>query len=750
MADPMTINQHVRLGSNAGQPMTRRDGMLKVTGQAPYAADRRPAGLLHAVAASAGIARGRVVHLDTAAAMAHPGVIRVYTPANCPPLAVHPDTKIHGFAWRTEALQDDTVRYAGQPIALVVAETLEAATEGARLLAPQYEVLPPRIGLDGDTPYDPETVSIGRPPSLSVGDLDAARKGATRHQTTVVETAAQYHNALEPHAITAEWFRDGGARDRVEIDTPNQAIGLAKQSFAAYLGIEPDRIVIRSPFLGGGFGSKAILFGAQLLVVLAARDLDRPVKLALRRDQMYGPVGHRPATRQTLQLDLDDQGRIMALDHHTLAVASTFDDFIESASNASHSVYATTALHTTHSAVRSDTGTPGPMRAPGEAPGSAALEVAIDQAAHAMGMDPLAFRLLNYAETDPSTGMAFSSKALRECYAQAAERFGWADRPLQPRAMRQGRLLKGWGMGTAQFPCPMFQAAAHATLRADGSAVVETSAADMGQGAWTALAQIAADGLGIDVDRLEFRSGHSDLPDAGIAGGSGHTATAGTALFNAGADTVRQLAQIATADPASPLFGAGNAGVTARGGRLYRNDDDSRHEAYEDILARAGLDLLRGEGKGGREGEPQRAMFSHGGVFAEVLVDPDLGQIRVSRLVGAFAAGRIVNPHLARSQLLGGMIWGIGFALQEEAIHDPRTGRFTNNDLAGYHIPVNADVPSIEALMVHEDDPHVNALGIKGVGELGVTGTVGAIANAVWHATGVRPVRFPIHPETLI
>ncbi|MDB6454531.1 xanthine dehydrogenase family protein molybdopterin-binding subunit [Falsirhodobacter sp. 20TX0035] len=745
MADLMNVQAHVRLGSNAGQSMTRRDGVLKVTGRAPYAADRQPGGMLHAVTATAGIARGRVAHLDTAAALAHPGVVRVYTPANRPPLAEHPDTKIHGFAWRMEALQDDTVRYAGQPIALVVADTLEAATEGARLLNPRYEAEAPRIGLDGNTPYQPETVSIGRPPSLEAGDMDAARAGAARHLDTVVETAAQYHNALEPHAITAQWFGD-----RLEIDTPNQAIGLAKQSFATYLGIEPSQILIRSPFLGGGFGSKAILYGAQLLVVLAARDLDRPVKLALRRDQMFGPVGHRPATRQTLRLDLDEHGRIAALDHHTLAVASTFDDFIESASNASHSVYATTAMRTTHSAVRTDTGTPGPMRAPGEAPGSAALEVAIDEAAYALGMDPLAFRLLNYADTDPSTGMEFSSKALRECYERAADLFGWKDRPLEPRTMRQGRLLKGWGMGTAQFPCPMFQAAAHATLRADGSAVVETSAADMGQGAWTALAQIAADGLGIDIDRLEFRSGQSDLPDAGVAGGSGHTATAGTALFNAGADTVRQLADLATNDPASPLFGAGNAGVTARGGRLYRNDDESRSEAYEDILARAGLDLVRGEGKGAREGEAQRAMFSHGGVFAEVLVDPDLGQIRVNRLVGAFAVGRIVNPQLARSQLLGGMIWGVGFALHEEAIHDARTGRFTNNDLAGYHIPVNADIPMIEALTVHEDDPFVNALGIKGVGELGVTGTVGAIANAVWHATGVRPHRFPIHPESLI
>jgi len=747
MADLMNVQGHVRLGSNAGQSMTRRDGMLKVTGRATYAADNRPEGLLHAVTATAGIARGRVTHLDVEAAAAHPGVVKVYTPANCPRLAVSANDKIHGFAWRTEALEDDTVRYAGQPIAVVVADTLEAATEGARLLAPRYAEDTPRMGLDGGVPFSPETVGVGGQPSLEAGDLQATRAGAPRHLETVIETSAQYHNALEPHAITAHWIGD-----RLEIDTPNQALGLAKRSFATYLGIDPSRILVRSPFLGGGFGSKAILYGAQLLAVLAARDLDRPVKLVLRRDQMFGPVGHRAATRQTLRLDMDADGGIAALDHHTVAATSSFDDFIEGASNASHSVYATRALRTTHDAVRTDTGTPGPMRAPGEAPGSAALEVAVDEAAYAMGLDPLAFRLKNYAETDPATGMEFSSKALRECYAQAAEMFGWSGRPLEPRRMREGRLLKGWGMGTAQFPCPMFQAAAHATLRADGSAVVETSAADMGQGAWTALAQIAADGLGVDIDRLEFRSGHSDLPDAGVAGGSGHTATAGNALFNAGADTVRQLCDLATNDPASPLFGAGNAGVTARGGRLYRNDDDTRSETYEDILARAGLDLLRGEGTGSRDPKDAKAhaMFSHGAVFAEVVVDPELGQVRVSRLVGCFAAGRIINPRLARSQLLGGMIWGIGFALQEEAVHDVRTGRFTNADLAGYHIPVNADVPMIEALTVHEDDPFVNALGIKGVGELGVTGTVGAIANAVWHATGIRARRFPIHPESLI
>jgi xanthine dehydrogenase YagR molybdenum-binding subunit len=481
--------------------------------------------------------------------------------------------------------------------------------------------------------------------------------------------------------------------------------------------------------------------------------LGRPVKLVFRRDQMVGPVGHRGATRQTVRLGMDAEARLTAIEHDAVATTSSFDDFLEPAANASHNLYATPAMVTRHTGVRIDTGTPGPMRAPGEASGSAALECAIDEAAEACGLDPLEFRLRNYAETDPATGRPFSSKALRECYAQAAERFGWAGRPVRPGQMRDdaGRLV-GWGMGTALFPAPMFQAEARAVLRGDGTALVETSAVDMGQGAWTALAQIAADGLGLPVERVEFRAGHSDHPDGGVAGGSGHTATAGSALFGAGSDAVARLAELAAAHPESPLFGAGNAGIDARDGRLHHRGDPSRSESYAEILARAGLSELEGRGRGARNPDhaQARAMFSHGAVFAEVVVDPELFQVRVRRLVGAFAAGRIINPHLARSQLFGGMIWGVSFALHEAAEHDPRTGRSMNADLAGYHIPVNADVPSVEALLVHEDDPYVNQLGVKGVGEIGITGTVGAVANAIWHATGARARRFPIRIEHLL
>ena len=739
---------HARHGSNIGQPLTRRDGVLKVKGEARYAADNHPQGMLHAVLAVSGIARGRVTFLDVQAAKSHPGVVEVMTTANRPPLAEDPDAKTNPFMFRMELLQNDRVRYANQPIAVVIAETLEAATEGAGLLAPRYDALPARVGLDGAESFVPPAVGIGNPSEIRRGDVEAGLAAASKRIDATYETPTQYHNAMEPHAIVASW--DG---DRLSIDTPSQGLAMAQMRLAGLFGIPPENIHIRSPFLGGGFGSKGLMSGPQVLGVLAARLVGRPVKLVLRREHMYGPVGHRSPSRQRLRIGVDGEGRLTALDHHARIASSTFDDFFEPAADASHTLYASPAIATSHQAVRIDTGTPLFMRAPGEATGSIALESAIDEAAWACGMDPLAFRIRNYAEVEPISGKPFSSKALRQCYAQGAERFGWAKRPLAPRQVRdEAGLLVGWGVGTATFPALMFAAEARAVVHGDGSGVMEIGAHDMGQGAWTALAQIAADGLGLDLEQVEFKAGTSDLPDAGIAGGSAHTATAGMAIHNAGAAVIAKLADLTTGDERSPLFGAGNAGVVARGGRLFRRDDEARSEGYGDILKRAGLAQIEARGKGASDPAAQAnyAMHAHGAVFAEVKVDPDLGQIRVTRLVGAFAAGRVINPRMVQSQIYGGMIWGISFALHEEAIIDPRTGRVMNANLAEYRVPVNADVPSLEALMIEEHDPHVNALGIKGVGEIGITGTAGAVANAVWHATGVRVRQFPITLDRLI
>jgi xanthine dehydrogenase YagR molybdenum-binding subunit len=739
---------HIRHGSNIGQPLTRRDGLLKVTGAARFAADNDRPGMLYAVLAASSIARGRVAALDVAAAKAHAGVVEVMTPANKPALAQDPDEKSNPFMFRLDLLQSDRVRYANQAIAVVIAETLEAATEGAALLSPRYESEPARVGLDAAASFVPSTVGVGNPSRVRHGDIEAGLAAASKRIEATYETAPQYHNPMEPHAIVAAW--DG---DTLSIDTPSQGLVMAVGRLAGIFGIAPGKIHIRSPFLGGGFGCKGFISGPQILGIMAARLVGRPVKLVLRREQMFGAVGHRAPTRQTLRLGADRDGKLTALDHRTKTTSSTFDDFFEPASDASHTLYASPAIATSHEVVRVDTGTPLFMRAPGEATGSIALESAIDEMAHACGMDPLAFRLANYAEVEPISGKPFSSKALRDCYTQGAARFGWERRPLAPRQMRdRDGLLVGWGVGTATFPALMFQAEAKAVLRRDGGGVMEIGAHEMGQGAATALAQIAADSLGLDIDQMEFRTGTSDLPDGGIAGGSAHTATAGAAIHNAGADVVARLADLATNDQRSPLYGAGNAGVIARGGRLFRRDDESRSESYADILGRAGLAAIEGRGKSAADPAAQSnyAMHAHGAVFAEVKVDPDLGQMRVTRVVGAFAAGRIINPRLVQSQLCGGMTWGVSFALHEHAIMDARSGRVMNPNLAEYHVPVNADVPAIEAILVEERDPHVNALGIKGVGEIGVTGSAGAVANAVWHATDVRVRKFPITLDRLI
>lgn len=728
--------------------MNHVDGLAKVKGAAIYAADNMPRGVLHAVLAVSSIARGRVAFLDVDAAKEHPGVVDVMTSRNRPSLAIDPDLKQGPFAYRMELLQGDEVRYANQAIAVVIAETLDAATEGAALLAPRYDALPARVDLQAEASFTPPTVGLGIPPVLGTGDVEAGLASAAVRIDAIYETPTQFHNPIEPHSIVAAWDDDGN----LSIDMPTQSLMLARGRLAELFGIAPEKIHIRSPFVGGGFGSKGLV-GPQVLGVMAAKLVGRPVKLVLRREQMYGPVGHRAATRQRLRIGADAEGHITAISHRTRTASSTFDDFFEPASTICNGLYASPALEISHEAVRLDIGTPFFMRAPGEATGSIALESAIDELAWAARTDPLAFRLDNYAETEPLTGRPFSSKALRECYQVGADRFGWSKRPLQPRQMRtDDGLLMGWGVGTAIFPAHMFFAQARAIIRRNGSGIVETGAHNLGQGAPTALAQIAADSLALDMQDVEFRFGTTDLPDAGLAAGSTQTATAGTAIHNAAGEAIARLSELAASDERSPLYGAGNSGLIARCGKLHRLDDESVSESYADIMARTDLEEVVGHGIGAGDppGQGALAKYAHGAVFAEVKVDPRSGQVRATRMVGVFAAGRIVNPRLAHSQLRGGMIWGLSFALHEEGLVDRRSGRVLNANLAGYHIPVNADVPPMDVLTVHEDDPHMNVLGVKGVGEVGVTGSAGAIANAVWHATGVRVRRFPIGIEDLL
>lgn len=728
-----------------GQPVDRRDGPAKVTGQARYTADIVPDRMLHAVLVPSIIARGRIARMDTSAAEAVPGVVLVMTPQNAPRLPTSQDKKASPTDFKLDLLQDDGVRYAFQPVGVVLGETLEAATYGAQLVRPEYAAEPPQMGLDAADPFTPKVAGAGEEPDAKKGDPDAAFAAAATRLEPTYATPHQTHNPMEPHSTIAQWDKDGDG-DKLTLYTATQGLYPTQKRVSTLLGLKPEQVRVICWFTGGGFGSKGPTWSHVVLAAMAAKMAGRPVKLTLERTQMFGPVGQRAPTRQAFRLGAGQDGKLAALSQHTLSQTSSFDEFSEPASMLTRVLYATPALSSAHAVVRGNVGTPSYMRAPGEASGSVTIESAMDEMAEALGLDPLEFRLRNYAERDPLSGKPFSSKSLRQCYEQAAERFGWKGRPLQPRQMRdKDGLLVGWGMGTASYPTNVREAKAKARLLADGTAHVESATHDLGTGTWTSLAQAAADSLGLPLERVRFELGDTDFPNGGISGGSSTAASVGTAIHGAAEAVLGQLAQLALADQASPLFGASNAGLEAHDGRLVRRDDPSRGEAFEDILTRAGKPSVEAEGSCSTpEAKKHYSMHAFGAVFAEVKVDPDLGQIRATRLVGAFAAGRMLNAKLARSQYLGGMVWGVSFALYEHTLMDERSGRPMNNNLAEYHVPVNADVPSLDAILVPEEDTLVNPLGIKGIGEIGITGSAGAVANAVFHATGVRVRDLPI------
>lgn len=728
-----------------GRPVDRRDGPAKVTGHARYTADITPERLLHAVLVPSTIARGRITRMDTRAAEAVPGVVLVMTPQNAPRLPTSPDTKTSPTDFKLDLLQDDGVRYAFQPIGVVLGETPEAATRGAQLVRPEYEAEPPLMGLDAAAPHTPKAAGAGEKPDATKGDPDTAFAAAATRLEPVYSTPHQTHNPMEPHSTIAQWDKDGNG-DRLTLYTATQGLYPTQKRVSTMLGLKPEQVRVVCWFTGGGFGSKGPTWSHVVLAAMAAKMAGRPVKLTLERTQMFGPVGHRAPTRQQFRLGADGSGTLAALSQHTLTQTSSFDEFAEPASLVARVLYATPALSSTHAVVPGNVGTPSYMRAPGEASGNVALESAMDEMALALGLDPLEFRLRNYAEEDPLSGKPFSSKSLRQCYEQAAERFGWTGRPQQPRQMRdKDGLLVGWGMGTATYPTNVREAKATLRLHADGTAHVASATHDLGTGTWTSIAQAASDSLGLPLGLVTFELGDTKYPNGGVSGGSATAASVGTAVHGAAESALDQLAQIAFADQASPLYGASNVGVDARDGRLVRRDDPTKGEAFGDILRRANKPYVEAEGTCSTpEAKKHYAMHAFGAVFAEVKVDPDLGQIRATRLVGAFASGRLLNAKLARSQYLGGMVWGVSFALYEHTLVDRRSGRPMNNNLAEYHVPVNADVPDLDVILVPEVDTLVNPLGIKGIGEIGITGSAGAVANAVFHATGVRVRDLPI------
>jgi xanthine dehydrogenase YagR molybdenum-binding subunit len=681
-----------------GAPHDRLDGPAKVTGRATYAADFSPAGLVHAVMVTSEIGNGRIVRIDDAETRRQDGVLAVLTHENA--RRMHPEG--HGFAFALMLLQDDRIRYDRQPIAVVVAESFEQATYAASLLRTTYESEPPITRIeDSADRYTPEEI-FDEPADVTRGNPDRAFAGAPVQFKATYSTPVEHHNPIEPSATIAEW--EG---ERLTVHDSTQGVTNARKRLATVFGIPVSNVRVISPFLGGGFGCKGAVWSHVALAAMAARAVGRPVKLVLTRPQMFGSIGYRPRTIQSIALGADRDGRLSCIMHDVLSQTSTFDEFVEPSALVTKMLYAAKNVRTTHTLARVNAATPTFMRAPGEATGSFALESAMDELAYAVDIDPIELRLRNYAERDQSENKPFSSKSLRECYRIGAEKFGWSERDPKPRSMRNGRMLVGMGMATATYPTNRAAASAVVRMNEDGSVVVRSGTQDLGTGSYTVYAQVAAETLDIPIERVRLELGDTDLPPAPLSAGSMTAASVGSAVYEA-ASALRER-----------LRKGEKAPIEARA-----DAKPQEHERY--------------------------SKHAFGAQFVRVEVDPDLGEVRVRRMVGAFAAGRILNAKTARSQYLGGMLWGIGMALHEVTRFDERTARIVTANLADYLVPVHADAPDMEAYIVEEEDPHVNPIGVKGIGEIGITGVAAAIANAVYHATGIRVRDLPIACEKLL
>ncbi len=735
-------------GSNRqliGQPMDRVDGRLKVMGRATYAYEHQIPRAVYAVLITSTIAKGRIVSMDTGAAERSRGVLLVMTHANAPKLPGLQDQKKSSPTARIlQVLQDNVVRYANQPVGLVVAETLEAATEGAQLVEVKYAGETPHVDLESrkSEAYTPEKVGgAGDAATSHRGDMRRGLQEASSHLNAVYATPFEVHNPMEPHATIAVW----DAPDRLTLYDATQGVHSDRKRVAELFSLKPENVRVISPYLGGGFGSKGPVWSHVILAAMAAKQLDRPVKLEVRRPQMFGMLGFRSETHQSVAMGAKVDGSITALSHETLCHTSSFDEFVETASLTARMLYDSPNNSTTHRAVKSDIGTPSFMRAPGEAPGTYGLEAAMDEMAYALKMDPIEFRLKNYAESDPEKHKPWSSKSLRECYRQGAERFGWSGRPMEPRTIREGNELIGWGMATAVYPTRRSASSASARLNPDGTFSVDAGTQDLGTGTYTIMTQIAADSLGVSANKVKFRLGDTILPETPVSGGSQTAASTGSAVYLAAQALREKLIQMAVSDGQSPLSGASAQDVAFENGRMFLRSNPAKGETFAALMGRSGQPHVEGKAEAKPGDEKERySMYAFGAQFVEVRVDAELGQIRVPRMVACFGAGRILNSKTARSQLLGGMVWGVSMALYEHAVMDNARGRWVNNNLAEYHVPVNLDIGKIDALWVDEKDDHINPIGAKGIGEIGITGAAAAVANAVFHATGVRVRDLPI------
>ena len=733
-----------------GQSLSRADGRLKVTGGARYTADIPVAGAAHAAIVYSTIANGRTVAIDTAAAERAPGVVAIFTYRNMPRMNPTPKPwshlRPHGQSYLP--LQDDRIHYAGQPIALVVADTLAQASRAGTLIEVRYEVGKPRVfGRNVvDEALDPPQFLW--PVNSSVGDARKALAAAAVKIEQTYTTADRHHNQMEPHATTAVWEADG----TLTLYDATQHIFGTKELVAIVLGIPPEKINVVSQFVGGGFGGKAYVWPHTLMAAVAAKAIDRPVRMQLTRAQMYSMAGHQPATIQTIALGADRDGKLVGIQHQSISPTSVFDNYIEYAALSSRSLWpARGGISTTHKIVHVNRNTPTAMRSPHEALGHFAIESAMDELAYATGVDPVALRLLNDTEIDPHSGRPFSTRALSKCLTEGAARFGWDKRTPEPRSMRDGRYFIGQGVAAAIYTHWRWPAKARVTLNRDGTALVETGSHDLGTGTYTVMQQVAADTLGLSLEKVTVRLGDTELPASHASIGSATMANAGASVMLAAKAVRDRVVELALKGKDAPFAGAETEDVIVTEGTLALAGKNL-NVTYAELLARNELQTLVGNGDYDpvEEAMGPKAIFSFGAVFAEARVDPDFGTVHLSRVVGAYDAGRIINPKTARSQAIGGIIWGVGQALLEQSETDPATGRFVNRNYSGYLVPTNADIPELEILFVGEFDEEASPLGAKGLGELTAVSVAPAIANAVYHATGKRIRDLPITIEKLL
>ncbi|MEV5171391.1 xanthine dehydrogenase family protein molybdopterin-binding subunit [Streptomyces flaveolus] len=729
-------------GRIVGAGIDRVDAPLKVAGQARYPNDFSFPGMAHAALVGSTIAAGRIRGIDVTGALAAPGVLTVLTHLNAPRLERGPMTLLGGSP--PAPLQDDRVLHYGQHIAVVVAESAEQARYAARLVRVEYEATEALLDVD-----DPRAEIVENPWGLDTerGDVNAGFAASDVIVEGTYTTPDNTNNPLGLMTTVASWHGDA-----LTVHDSTQWPHNVRTSLATVFGIPESGIRVLAPFVGGGFGAGLRVWSHVILTVLAAREVNRPVKLVLTRPEMFTSVGHRPNSVQQIKIGATRDGDLVAIEHHGISSVAMEDDDYEPVSFGSAVAYACPNVLTRDRQARLNIPCPGSMRAPAEGQGNFALESAIDEVAHAIGMDPLKFRLRNYAEENPVLGLPWSSKALRECFLEGAERFGWSRRTPEPGSMRDGRWLVGYGMAGVSYPFYQVPCQARASVRRDGSAYVRSAATDIGTGTYTVMTQLAAELLGLDVTRVRFDLGDSDMPYSPQAGGSGLTGALGNAVHAACRRLVREFLEVVRDDTESPLRAATVDEVTVTDGRVHRLADPGQGESYVDILARHGLEELSADGRSTPPSSDELGMAmagAFGAKFVEVRVDRELGLLRVARVVSAIDGGRVLNEKTATSQIVGGTVGGISQAMFEETATDRGTGRIANATFGDYLMPVNADIPDMEVLFVGGPD-RATAVGTKGVGEVGLVGLAAAIGNAVFHATGRRLRSLPFTIDQLM